>query len=155
MGTIKIRKDAITPLPENATASIINSTNIENKEENTYSAEIIDNLVKTVTNSNGTAIKFPDGTMICTKMVELTDVAVRMAWGNVFMSDVIELGYFAETFKETPTITITPMSVTACWLATSSQGGPSYCSTIRVIRTQSTDLISNVRVNIMAVGRWK
>ena len=40
----QIKKVAVTPLPEPATASIINSTNIENKEENTYSANIIDGL---------------------------------------------------------------------------------------------------------------
>ena len=134
---------------------IINSTNVTDKEKNTYSANIIDNLTKTVTNDNGTAIKFPDGTMICTKKVDFYNVAVKTTWGNVFMSDVLELGNFAETFSGAPVTTITPMTGTACWIATANIANASYCSSIRVIRTQSTDSISNVRVNIMAVGRWK
>ena len=42
---MRIRKDAITPLPEDAVASIVNSKNITNKAKNTYSAEIIDGLL--------------------------------------------------------------------------------------------------------------
>ena len=45
MGLIKIIKKSVTPLAEKV-GHIFNSTNIENKEENTYSANIIDGLFK-------------------------------------------------------------------------------------------------------------
>ena len=41
----QIKKVAVTPLPEPATASIINSTNVTDKEKNTYSANIIDEVL--------------------------------------------------------------------------------------------------------------
>ena len=44
MGLIKIIKKSVTPLAEKV-GHIFNSTNIENKEENTYSAGIIDGLI--------------------------------------------------------------------------------------------------------------
>ena len=56
METIDIQKVGVTPLPEDITASIVNSKNIEDKAHNTYSAEIIDGLVKDVYSTTETVV---------------------------------------------------------------------------------------------------
>ena len=152
--TKPIKKVAVTPLPEPATASIINSTNIENKEENTYSANIIDNLVKTVTNDNGNAIKYPDGTMICIKRVILTNVNVTQAVGQDFMSDVIDLGSWAENFVGTPIENITLIGGNMCYVSPASWYSNKNCGGIRLVRPTSAT-VAEVHINIVAYGRWK
>ncbi len=54
-----------------------------------------------ITNSNGTAIKFPDGTMICYGNVKFTDVNFNKVYGNVFLETAkIRTIEFPATFKD-------------------------------------------------------
>lgn len=41
-------------------------------------------IIETGSNDNGDWIKFADGTMICTQIVELRDISVSTAWGNIY-----------------------------------------------------------------------
>lgn len=66
----------------------------------------ITDFIKTIVNENGTAIKFPDGTMICTKKISFSQVACTTALGSLFSSEALDLGNFAEAFVETPTVNI-------------------------------------------------
>lgn len=113
-----------------------------------------DGGIVTVTNDNGTAIKFPDGTMICTKRVKLSNININQAWGSCYISDVIGLGNFAESFKESPIATHTVQTGTACWVMSAEWATTTYCGGIRLIRATS---VTNVEahINIVAVGRWK
>lgn len=113
-----------------------------------------DGGIVTVTNSNGKAIKFPDGTMICTKQLNYTGVNINNSFENNFISDNIEFGNFAETFKEIPTKSITYEATAASWLMATNIGNASYCGSGRCTRQSKTENI-NVRINIIAVGRWK
>lgn len=47
-------------------------------------------MIKTVSNSNGTATKFPDGTMICTKFVSFQGIAAK-ALGNIYATDDLDM----------------------------------------------------------------
>ena len=40
--------------------------------------------IERIENSNGTAIKFPDGTMICTLDITVTDQAINNSYGDIF-----------------------------------------------------------------------
>lgn len=66
----KIKKVAVTPI-DPITGSIVDGTNIDNKEENTYSAEIIDGLVKEKYSTTETVIgTWIDGKTIYRKIVD-------------------------------------------------------------------------------------
>ena len=50
-------------------------------------------IIETITNSNGTAIKFTDGTMICTKVKSFQGVAAK-ALGNIYATDDLDMRKF-------------------------------------------------------------
>lgn len=54
-----------------------------NKEE-------IDNIIEIVENSNGTAIKYAKGTMICAKFVAFHGVAAKTL-GNIYATDELDM----------------------------------------------------------------
>ena len=81
--------------------------------------EKMEGIIERIENSNGTAIKFADGTMICTKSVTFSNFAVNTVDGNVFRSDELELGDFAEKFIESPNLSLQNYSSVAgmrAWL---------------------------------------
>lgn len=153
--TKPIKKVAVTELNP-ITGSIVDGTNIDDKTTNTYSANTIDGLtnIETVTNDNGTAIKYPDGTMICTKRIMLTNVAVDQSVGQSFMSNVIDLGNFAVSFVGTPIENITPIGGYMCYISPATWYSNSACGGIRLLRPTSST-VTEVHINIVAYGRWK
>lgn len=58
---------------------------------------------ETITNENGTAIKFADGTMICTLNITVTDQAISNAYSNVFTG--IRDWTYPVPFVEKPSVT--------------------------------------------------
>lgn len=116
----------------------------------------IDELVpKVVSNSNGTAIKFPNGIMMCIKKISITNLSVSTANGNIYLSADKSLGDFAATFKSVPTVTLS--------LTTTDYNGfpaehknvtTSSAGTLKIGRGSTTS--SGVyTVNVIAVGTWK
>ena len=53
--------------------------------------EKLQGIVERIENSNGTAIKFADGTMICTKVVSFLRVAVTTEIGSIYTTGNLEL----------------------------------------------------------------
>ena len=51
-----------------------------------------ESIIETITNSNGTAIKFADGTMICTKSMSFQNVAITQKVGELYQSSALNLG---------------------------------------------------------------
>ena len=82
MGLIKIIKKAVTPMEEK-TGHIYDTTNIANKAKNTYSAEIIDGLVKNVYSTNEVVVgEWIDGKPIYRKvfLLEKNLIIVANDW---------------------------------------------------------------------------
>lgn len=97
-----IEKKSIVPLPQ-ANGTISDTTNITDKITNTYSARVIEeDLIETITNENGTAIKFPDGTMICMNTVDLVDIPINNSTGGMYRSVEKTLNDYAVPFIEKP-----------------------------------------------------
>ena len=99
---------------------------------------------KKVTNVNGTAIKFADGTMICTK--KLTGKTTNTLWyEKIYYSD-IWWGTLAGSFQEIYSIMATCDS--QYWCSVNEQG----C--VRLLReSKVTDY--NYTIYLTIIGRWK
>ena len=52
--------------------------------------EKLQGIIERIENSNGTAIKFADGTMICTKFVSFQGIAAK-ALGNIYATDDLDM----------------------------------------------------------------
>lgn len=52
--------------------------------------EKLQGIVERIENSNGTAIKFADGTMICAKFVAFHGVAAKTL-GNIYATDELDM----------------------------------------------------------------
>lgn len=104
-------------------------------------------------NSNGDYIKFSDGTMICTKVVNWKG-NINTPWGVLYDSDVIEFGNYAMPFIETPIITANQISSGGALIeaifnsSKTSFGGCWLCRP-----TSITNITCSI--NLIAIGKWK
>lgn len=101
-------------------------------------------VVKKTTNSNGTAIKFSDGTLICTK--KLTGKTSNTLWYDSLYYSDIWWGNLAAPFTEIYSINAT--SDSQYWCSVSDQG---YVRLFRLSKV--TDY--NYSIYLTVIGRWK
>lgn len=117
----------------------------------------LDRLYNNVTgrgsNSNGNYYKFTDGTLICTKSVNLGKPSFNTAWGVLYETPLISLGSFAVPFVgELPKVSCTMLgsALIECVTGTTlTQAG-----SVWLVRP---DQYSNnsYTLNLIAIGRWK
>lgn len=104
-------------------------------------------------NANGSYTKFPDGTLICNKIVTASGVAVTNTWGNLFIGN-ISLGNFALAFVgNIPAVTAVNTSSAAAMVVKVENISLSYAGIVTLARgTSATDTFT---INVQAIGRWK
>ena len=109
--------------------------------------------IEIVENSNGTAIKYPEGVMICAKSMSFSNVSLT-AQGNIYKSGNLELGNWPLQFIEIPIVNTT-LAITSGEGSLYSTAGvtKSYCGKCNVWRTTSSAL--GCTINIIGIGRWK
>lgn len=112
-------------------------------------------IVESGSNSNGDYIKYSDGHMECYKTIIVTGVSITSAWGNLYENgNAIQLGNFAQTFKERPTVSLTKSDGHGCFIqvhdniSTTSAGS---CYVASATSRSSTSLT----FEIIAKGKWK
>lgn len=158
----KIKKVSVSSLPTNE-GKIIDSFNTsDDKHTNAPSLNAVLTLVGTnpeiVTNTNGTAIKYDNGLMICYKELMLT-MAVNSAWGSVYESGNISLGNFPVAFISPPIVSVTNAAKTGDginggWVEYIQSVSTTSCGTITMIRPSSANS-ATFKLNIIAIGMWK
>ena len=115
--------------------------------------------IDSATNANGTYIKYPDGTMICTKLVE-GSVDITNTWGQGYTTgdtNTVSLGNFAQTFTAVPIVQVTPARGTNSlnfWLSTIDGTTTQFAGNIGLLRFTSHASVS-YKLNVVAIGRWK
>ena len=72
-----------------------------------------------VTNSNGTAVKFADGTMICTLNIAVTDQAIDTKYGDISLYYKTRDWTFPVAFTERPSVVCSMFK----WGTSGSWGG--------------------------------
>ena len=106
-----------------------------------------------IENKNGTAIKFADGTLICTKTLNIGDLEVTLQKNSVYIQPTeIREGAYAVPFIGTKyrsvEVALTNTTNTPVWASTLSG------DTIWV--TASSPLtLKAVIIYILAIGKWK
>ena len=113
-------------------------------------------IIEKITNEKGTAIKFCDGTMICTKSIKYENIQISSVWGALYQTSISDIYEFAEEFAEIPTI-----SVTATLIDNNTPflfSGPSSLTTKSckgVVICHPKSVTTSFILNIIAVGKWK
>lgn len=108
-------------------------------------------------NSNGSWIKYVDGTMEITQRYKATFSSV-VEWGSMYAYSITNIKNYPQTFKELPTVNVT-LSVDHIngWLSTNVETGVESTSRpcgYQFIRpTERTP--ENTYLNVTAKGRWK
>jgi hypothetical protein len=117
--------------------------------------------IVTVTNSNGTAIKFPDGTMICTGTKTFTNLSLT-AWGSVYSVVINSFNNFPVAFTQLPVVTFqqgarSGESFTANGWISSSAGFPISKTNPGGLEFVRPTTASNLTLTFSytAIGRWK
>ncbi len=106
---------------------------------------------ETITNSNGTALKFPDGTMICYGERTITATNSNKV-GSLYYAGSFSLGNYPVKFVERPICTLQikgDMSVVEYDYGDASYMGSCYIMNA-TSRTNKTE-----RIGFIAIGRWK
>ena len=138
----------------NNQAPALNATNLNQLQTNIENA--INSVVESGSNNNGSWIKYSDGTMICRKSVQFTDVAVDNSWGGLFISNDISCGLFAQEFVGIPDISRDLKYVNEkCWLLPSSYTSVDYnnAGAITLVKISSSTISGTI--SIIAIGKWK
>lgn len=116
----------------------------------------IEGTPERIENENGVAIRFRDGTMICTKRIEYPSIPITTAFGSDFMSEAMWLGTeyaaeFTELYNEQ--VTVITKSDAGAWyqVAHNAATGELMFSLVRA----TSKTVTNVKAEVMAIGRWK
>lgn len=108
--------------------------------------------IESGSNANGTYIKFPDGTLICTKHVETQNYAMNVAAGStIHRGEIIQIGDFAMPFVGTPSIQKTMYGTAGqtCWQMNFSSNA---CA---LAREGMAGSLFTAMLDVTAIGRWK
>ena len=119
--------------------------------------EKLQGIVERIENSNGTATKFPDGTMICRKNIMLENVPITTKNGEVYQSVAQNLGKWAENFSETPdTVVASVNGGWAAWIYQHTNWNATSAGTATLMRpTSVASADANYRIGVIATGKWK
>lgn len=108
---------------------------------------------ETITNENGTAIKFADGRLICTLDTTVTDQAINTAYGNFFIGT--RNWTYPIPFVEKPSVCcgMFKWGTSASWAGVSGIGNIS--TSLAGYDLYKREVGTNVSISAIAIGRWK
>lgn len=107
-----------------------------------------------ITNANGTATKFPDGTMIC-RCTPKDPGAANIAIGqSIFMSSGTSFIWPVPFVGETPAVAHSS-ETSAISLGWSSMNVPPTLTGMSDIRLLATGTGARSKISVIAIGRWK
>ncbi|WP_223464833.1 hypothetical protein [Pseudomonas sp. GL-RE-26] len=110
-------------------------------------------IIQTITNANGTAIKFADGTMICRNTIDCGSVPISNVAGSLFASASQSAKGFAATFSAFPTCHINLISSAAtAYAGTVALPSVSASQAFYVLAPAAAS--QNITAVITAIGRW-
>lgn len=118
------------------------------------SVKAVNESIETITNDNGTAIKFPDGTMICAMKRSLTGTC-DTEWGNLYATDNLDLGNYPVNFISNPVISASVSGQYSCFIGPFKNLGNSSIGSVNLLRPSKLESESEWEVQITAIGRWK
>lgn len=145
----------------NGSQPAINDTNLNQMQTNIQTAistleTNIDTefgqIIESGSNTNGSYIKWSDGTMICYKRMDYGEKAITKEWGSFYESDRLTIGNYPQAFIEIPRIFIMDLNYSFVEKESSSitkTAWGDFYSTRPVSSTQ------RVVIDCFAIGKWK
>lgn len=111
-------------------------------------------IIESGSNTNGSWIKFSDGTMICYKEISGNTGGVFELWANGIYFFDINNGNWANEFKQIQNVQVTNKS-SQMW-CTTFETTNTFAGKTRLIRPNDGGSAGqNYNINIMALGKWK
>jgi hypothetical protein len=132
-----------------------------NKEANTdweylnYTDTNNYSIVESDSNSNGSYIKFKDGTMICYMCIEVTDQSISNSYGSLYLGTRSWTYPVAFKTGTTPAVSIGifKWGTSASWGTFSGVSNTS--ATLRVIDIASRATGTSTKISATAIGLWE
>lgn len=158
-GAIPINKDNLNHM-DNGISN--NDTTIGNIDELTtpVKTSLVDAInsivVESGKNSNGSYIKYSDGTMICYKTVEGTVDLTEQYYTYFYHTadnKYFNLGDYAMSFIERPICNITFRGGNSQWIAAIKNQSATHIGELHVITV--TSKVAGAYYDIIAIGKWK
>ena len=132
----------------------VNATRMEHIEQGIYDNSVaISNIIESGSNSNGSWIKYSDGTMICYQSFTC-NVNYSTKYGSGYYAEITdEIKSFSVSFIETPKVSIGLTTNYGIGCALRGTNTEKCATNIFVYAFASrTDTIT---LNIIAIGKWK
>lgn len=179
-----IEKKQVVPLDEPYKGAVSDTINVEDKVTNAPSIgltqrmmgipvdgiipfdgdeipegyEEVEGIIEVTTNSNGTAIKYPDGRMECSHFLNLgSGLAVTKTYGNVFITASSYAWNFPVEFIEAPKdVQVTgmlPGGIGGASLA--SEATKTGIAAVYLWHAQSYTFQGACGIYFKVIGRWK
>lgn len=128
--------------------------NLDNLETPTTNNLVgaINSIVESGSNANGNWIKYADGTMICWKTYSFIAI-FNTAWGSVYECPEQNFGATAQTFISVPTIFGNNGNGATAILEGISE--TTVNSFGKCILFRPTSGGADVKINLLAIGRWR
>lgn len=138
----------------------VNATRMNHIEDGIYDNSVaISNIIESGSNSNGSWIKYSDGTMICSGKKELSSVAITNSINNgaFFASEVLtSFADFPVSFIGKPTsfsMSVSSGGGYGAWIQKMYPPSATNINNFRIIGTWNST--QNFEVSYIAIGKWK
>lgn len=151
---------SVLPMSPSDSTKVDAAINSKADASTTYTKTEVDTAISGVmptsgSNTNGNWIKFPDGTMICTKKVTISVAQSDWtAWGSCYETPVNDCGAWAQSFNSTPVINVTSTG-SAGWLEYFFDTSATNVGKTRMVRPSIAGAEMSYYLNIVGIGRWK
>lgn len=107
-------------------------------------------------NADGSWTKWPDGTMVCTKVISAT-AAITQASGAIFLDSAgVNCGSWPQAFVSVPTINVSLVGGTGngVWNGPQANASASSCGLFILMSAEQRNSYQ-INVHITGTGRWK
>lgn len=110
-------------------------------------------IVESGSNSNGSYVKYADGTMICYKDIWVNS-DITNSWGNLYEStSAVSFGNWPQTFISTPIMNVVKMAGQGAWLELVENYSNTSCGRTYFVSAVSRSNAS-LNVHIIGIGKW-
>ena len=110
--------------------------------------------ITTGSNANGTWIRFPDGTQICTKIITIS-MKIETADGSMYYGTRTSLGDFAMPFTEAPAESLLLTTGPSAFLDVARDITATSAGSVNLYKSLKMPTVGDYPIHVIAIGKWK
>lgn len=135
--------------------NIGNLSNLNTTNKSNLVGAINEIVVESGTNTNGSWLKYANGTMICIKKIKFTGVVIDKAWGSVYETESrISFGDYAQEFIEIPSVSIDLADGSTCFCESFFERTKTAIGSAFLWKP-AVEPGGTMTFDIIAIGKWK